>query len=309
MKLAIEPFLLDNAMMNACVYLLTAAWLGIRLKLLPTALASLLGAVYALLSLFVLPMLKEPYLKLPAFLLGSLPLFRRAGPFYRTLPVLLLSAATVGGAALLLTLLLGGSVSSDGTLMGTVTLRSALASVLLACCLPRIFRALFKTHRRRALYTEVVIELNIHTFRLRALIDSGNLLTEPVSGLPVILIDRSVDAPTRPIPYADTAQGGVLFGERARCVHLPAYGGAEIDCYIAASPEKLGAVQAILPESLLPQEWRTKDVQTLETVVVAPVSVAARWQKRYLLVHSHQRGIAGAARSGRRSVLHCTRTV
>ena len=126
MKLAIEPFLLDNTLMNACVFFLTAVWLGVRLRLLPTLLASLIGAVYALLSLFWLPVLREPFIKLPAFLIVALPLYKRAGPFWRTLPFLLLSAATVGGAALMLTMLLGGRITADGTLMGTVPLRAAL---------------------------------------------------------------------------------------------------------------------------------------------------------------------------------------
>ena len=57
MKLSIEAFLFDNALMNVCVYALTGAWLGFRMRLLPTMLLSLIGAVYALLSLFMLPAL------------------------------------------------------------------------------------------------------------------------------------------------------------------------------------------------------------------------------------------------------------
>ena len=49
MKLAIEPFLLDNTLMNCCIYLLAAAWMGVRLRILPALGVSLLGAVYALL--------------------------------------------------------------------------------------------------------------------------------------------------------------------------------------------------------------------------------------------------------------------
>ena len=298
MKVNIETFLLDNAMMNACVYLLTAAWLGIRLRLLPAAGISLLGAVYALLSLFALPMLREPYLKLPAFLLGSLPLFRRAGTILKTSAVLLLSAATVGGSALLLTLLFGGSISMDGTLMGTVTVRAALASTLTALCLPRIVRALLTARKRCDSVTEIYIVLKSHTYRFRGLIDSGNLLTEPISGLSVILIDRPVDAPIRPIPFRSATNTEVLYGEHAKRVYFPAYGDLEADCFVAASPQPLGTVQAIIPERLLPQEWRSKHERMVETPVGAPVSVAARWQKRYLLVHSYKRRASGAARTG-----------
>ena len=138
MKISIECFLLDNTLMNYCVFAMTAAWIGVRVRFVPLFTASLLGAVYALVSLFFVPILREPYIKVPAFLLGTLPLYRKAGPFYRTMPFLLFSAATVGGSALMLTLMLGGSVSADGTLIGTVPIRAALLSAFSAICMPRI---------------------------------------------------------------------------------------------------------------------------------------------------------------------------
>lgn len=304
MKLAVEPFLLDNALMNACVFLLTAAWLGTRIRILPTIAASLLGAVYALVSLFFVPILREPYLKLTLFLLGSLPLFRRAGPFWHTLPFLLLSAATVGGASLMLTLLLGGSVSYDGTLMGTVKLRAALISACVAIVLPRAMRAILRIRKKQTLYTTVRIRLKHGEYCLKALIDSGNLLTEPLSGLPVVLIDRPVDASARPIPYRKPGGEGMLYGERAVYLLLPAYGGGAIDCVCAQSPEPIIGAQAILPESLLPQEWRTMHAGMDQTRLGTPAALARRWQTRYLMVHSHKRRTPRAARSGGRGALH-----
>ena len=91
MKIAIEPFLFDNTLMNCCVFALTAVWIGIRIRILPTVAVSFAGAVYALLSLFLFPILREWYLKLPCFLLLTLPLFRRGGSYLRMLPFLLLS--------------------------------------------------------------------------------------------------------------------------------------------------------------------------------------------------------------------------
>ena len=304
MKLAIEPFLFDNALMNGCVFALTAAWLGVRIRLLPTLLLSLLGAVYALLSLFVQPVLREWYLKVPCFLLLSLPLFRSAGSPLRVLPFLLLSAATVGGAALLLTLLFGGSITYDGTLIGTVTVRAALVSAALAGMLPRILRAMLRVRRKKDLYTTVIVRLKHHTYQMKALIDSGNLLKEPLSGLPVMLIDFEPDHPTRPVPFQTSQRSGVLLAERAQSLFLPDYGGAAADCFCAESPLPIPDAQAILPESVLPQKWRTEYDRMASPYLAAPAFAARRWQTRYLLVHSHKRRLAGAARSGRGSALH-----
>ncbi len=294
MKLSVEAFLFDNALMNYCVYALTGAWIGVRIRLLPTLTVSLIGAVYALLSLFVEPLLRAWYCRVPCFLLFSLPLFRTAGTPLRTLPFLLLSAATVGGSALMLTLLLGGSITKDGTILGTVPLRAALVSAAIASMLPRLMRAMLLRRNRSALYTPVVVRLKTHTYRMTALIDSGNLLREPATGLPVLLMDRAPDRPLLPVPYANASKSGVLYGERARSVILSEYGVA-VDCVCAQSPLPIAHAEAILPEAVLPVKWRTKHDQKAFAHLVAPAFAAARWQTHYLLVHSHKRGLARAA--------------
>lgn len=304
MKINIESFLFDNTLMNYCVFSLTAAWLGIRIRLLPTALVSLIGAAYALLSLFMIPLMREWYLKLPSFLLISLPLFRKAGTWIRTVPFLLLSAATVGGSVMLLTLLFGGSIHADGSVIGTVPVRAALVSVALACTLPRLLRAMLQTRRKKSFETTVVVQLGCHTYRLTAIVDSGNLLKEPISGLPVLLIDRAPDAPNLPIPYSGATQSSVLLGERARSVVLPDYHHAAIDCICAQSPHPIGGAEAILPESLLPGDWRTKHDCMAAAHLGAPALTARNWQTHYLLVHSHKRRASAAARSGGRSAMH-----
>ncbi len=304
MKLSIEAFLFDNTLMNACVFALTAVWLGVRIRWGPTLLVSLCGAVYALLSLFVEPTLAQWYVKIPCFLALSLPLFRSAGSILRSLPFLLLSAATVGGLALMLTLLLGGRIASDGSLIGTVSLRAALVSMLAAAMLPRLMRTILRNRKKRPLYTSVTVRFKTHTYRLKALIDSGNLLKEPITGLPVVLIDRTPDRPTVPIPYANAAQSGLLYGERAGSLILTEFGGVSVDCFAARSPLPITDAQAILPESVLPNEWRTNDDRMDTAPLVAPSASSARWQTHYLLVHSHKRKPSGAARSGGGGALH-----
>lgn len=304
MKIVVEQFLFDNTLMNCCVYYLAAAWMGVRIRFLPTVGISLFGAVYALVSLFYLPALRLPYLKLSAFLLLSLTLFPGRGTRLRSLPFLLLSAALIGGTAMLLTVQFGGRVTADGTIVGTVPVRAALMSALAALLLPQLIRRLLSVRRRHALHTEIVVQLKEHVYRLDALIDSGNLLREPISGLPVILIDRPVDCPTRPIPFQKLTGSGILYGERPVTVTLKQYGNAAVDCICAGSPEPIGAAQAILPESLLPYEWRTKDDCMVSSAVVAPARAAALWQTRYLMVRSRKRRPSAAARSGGGSALH-----
>jgi hypothetical protein len=307
MKIAIEPFLIDNALMNYCVYALAAAWMGVRIRLLPTAAVSVLGAVYALLSTFYVPALQEPYWKLGCFFGLSLLLFKRVGPAWKIVPFLALSAALTGGTAMLLTLQLGGTVYANGTIVGTVPVRTALLSVCAASCLPRIIRGMLSVRKKRSLHTVLVVRLSQRTYTLDALIDSGNLLKEPLSGLPVILIDREIDRPTRPIPFYKLSGSGVLYGERPVSAVLPQFGNAAVDCICARSPEPIRGAEAIMPESILPYEWRTRDDRMAVSYLGAPAVAAARWQTQYLMVRSHKRRPAAAARSGGRGALHSAR--
>lgn len=304
MKLSVERFLIDNALMNYCVFALTAVWIGIRIRLLPTLFVSLIGAVYALLSLFVFPVLREWYLKIPCFLLMTLPLFRSGGSYLRILPFLLLSAATAGGFALMLTLLFGGSVTADGTILGTVPVRAALLCAAIAATLPRLMREILQIRKKHALHTDIVVQLRTNTYRLRAIVDSGNLLREPVSGLPVLLMDRAPDSESIPIPFGSMQDNGLLLGERVQMLILPEYGGSTVDCICARSPQPIVGAQAILPESVLPSKWRTEHDCVDTTYLDSPARAAARWQTRYLLVHSHKRRASRTARTGGGSTVH-----
>ena len=297
MTITIETFLLDNTLMNCCVYLTAAAWMGVRIRMFPTLCVSLLGAIYALVSLFFCPTLRDPMIKIPGFLILSMLLFQKAGA-WRSLPFLLFSAAMTGGTAMLLTLQLGGSVYADGTMIGTVPLRAAMLFAFVALCLPRLIRRVLSIRRRRSLHTEVVIRLSAHTYRLDALIDSGNLLHEPITGLPVILIDRPIDRPLLPVPFRKLSGDGVLYGERPVSVTLPAFGGSVTDCICVQAPTPIGKAQAVLPESMIPYDWRTQDDRMAISYLGSPARAAAHWQMRYLMVRSRKRGTSAAARSG-----------
>lgn len=78
----------------------------------------------------------------------------------------------------------GGKVQP---LMGDLPFWQLLLFALLAGAL---ITTLLKRRKPAAHMTDIIIEENTRV-TLRALVDSGNLLTEPISGLPVIVVNRS----------------------------------------------------------------------------------------------------------------------
>lgn len=314
MKIIIEWFLLDNALMNGCIFLLASALSGIRTRVIPILLFSIGGAVYALLAMFYVPVLRLPWIKVVSFLLLGLPLYERGASILLTMLCVLFSAVAVGGAVLLVTLLTGGTVYASGAIVGTIPVRSSLVGLFLALLLPRIVRALLQKRHLSNLKTELVITTLGKTTHYRALIDTGNTLTEPISGLPVVLIaDLSVQ-PERVVPYVTQGGEGVLSAVRAEDARLPAYGNCRIDCYLAPAMQPIPDADAILPAIVLPQEWRSEYEKSILPFFAAhrtrrTAHPAAPWarSKECRLVRALRRSAARAARSRGGSEVHCAR--
>ena len=100
MEVSIEGFLLDNLLMNLLMLRLCSALSGLPVRRLAGFGAALLGAIYALLSVAVLPALALP---VPKLLLGCvlvLPMVYHRRDYGRALLFLYLSACLMGGVML-----------------------------------------------------------------------------------------------------------------------------------------------------------------------------------------------------------------
>lgn len=209
----IELFLLDNLLMNLIILRLAATMLSIRAGHIRTALFALSGAVAAALGAGGMKLLLSPFAKLALTALMSLALPVR-GLKRRLLAFLaaFVSAAAVGGAVMLISLLLGGEMRFGAVYSG-LPLRTALIGGALAAFLPNIIRRMLM----QRISNEQTARLSIifktgEIIECAALIDSGNLLLEPVSALPVIVLSAKKyanAAKLADIPIPARTAGGV----------------------------------------------------------------------------------------------------
>lgn len=212
-----------NLTMDTLSLYLTAKLLHLPIRLWRFTLAGALGALYSVASLILPdgnPLAAATALLIPILIClvsfgwqNTRSLLRQLGAFW------------------LLSLLLGGimtavcysvgvwgekQVSVGGEvqpLMGDLPFWGLLLFALLA---GGLITFLLKRRKPAAVTTEVTVEEQT-SVSLCALIDSGNLLTEPISGLPVIVIDRAqADAllPDELRFLAARAASGGLFGAR-----------------------------------------------------------------------------------------------
>lgn len=300
MELSAELFVLDNLLMDLLMLRLAAAIGALRLRPVAAVLAAFLGAVYALLSMSALPQLTALVPKLLLCAAASLPLVSAPRDLPRALLSLLAAACLTGGLMMALCLLLGGSLSG-GALIGTVPLRVALLGAAAAALLPRPVRAFFSAVRGRSRRVRLRIVFDDRTLELTALADSGNLLTEPLSGKPVVIVSRALMPQTargRPVPYAALSGGGVLYAVRPRLVQAYCGGWRAVDALVAPGDVPACGVQAIIDSALLPKGRRDEDVATHAFLVPAEVSEPAGEAAKAGSVHPRGGDAARAVHAG-----------
>ncbi len=250
----IELFLLDNVLMNSLILRTAAAMLSRRLPCWRMIAASALGAIYAALSVGTVPLFMSLPMKLGLgflmeYMFSALALF--------------VSTFAIGGAAVGLAFLLGGKLE-NGFVLAAVPLRVMLGSALLASFMPRIIRKVLE--RRLVNNDRLRIEI-MHkgvSIYASAIVDTGNMLCEPMSGLPVVVVSsRELECfATIPIPCRTVGGNEVVYGFRPDKLLLCGKMNAVLDAFVAVGPVSIGGADALIPPSALPDlgQYNTADV-------------------------------------------------
>lgn len=301
MKLSIELFLLDNLLMNYLVLKLASVLCGKRLRALPALAVCLLGAVAALLSMSSAPVLQTPPAKLLLGLLMALPLKRSWKRYYAAVLYLFIASFFMGGLMLVLSMVFGGGMSS-GALIGTLSLRILLLSLAACAAAPRVARALVAVVLTRKKRVRMLVSLPDRTLELVALLDSGNLLTEPLSGLPVVVVKPGLlPEGGRPVPYRTMDSTGFVYAIRPISLQVDYGGWLEIDAFLAESPMPLDGADAIIDSALLTQGGICTDAEPSDEQNSGAVPAANRQANKTDLVHPFGRDAAAAVPGGGRA--------
>lgn len=176
MRVTLESFLLLNGSMNAALLCIVLRWSGRRIVVWRVACAAAIGALYAMAAylpgLAALRAWPCTVIVCAAMLCVSAH-WHKATQLLRTLALMLCA-----------TFLMGGSVYAISQALGGVALHwqlGGVAAVSLAVILGR------SAHRARLQRAKVRIRLGAACAELEGLVDSGNLLRDPINGLPVLV--------------------------------------------------------------------------------------------------------------------------
>ncbi|MEG1547545.1 MAG: sigma-E processing peptidase SpoIIGA [Clostridia bacterium] len=247
----IELFLLDNTLMNILMLRIAAAVCSIKLPAWRMALAAALGAVFAAFALGCALLLTLPFKLITGLLMAlALPFNSIRSYMFNALAVFL--AAFVTGGITICLAYCGGTLQ-NGMAIVSLPVRIALMAAVAATVMPTAMRKLFA---RSGLGCRGVLHIRHcgKEYSLTAIVDTGNSLYEPISGLPVTVVFQPelMKFATIPIPVASLGGKRILYAFMPERLQFELKSTVTLNSFLAVSEEPLCGVSAIVPPAAIP---------------------------------------------------------
>lgn len=198
MTIYLDVIFLENLCMNYIILFATAIILKNKPKHVRIIISSILGGIYAIISLFeIFEMYKGITFKIIISILmvyiaynptNFIELLKRLMLFY-------LTSFAFGGCAFALLYFVKPEdiFMRNGVYIGTYPIKIALLGGLIGFCLiVNTFKIIRNKINKKDLYCHAEIELDGKKVELKSLIDTGNMLKDPISGRPVIVVQKDL---------------------------------------------------------------------------------------------------------------------
>ena len=197
MTIYVDVVLLENLCMNYIILFGTAYIIKIRIKQIRIILASLLGAVYAVLAYAeIFPMYANLITKI---ILSICMIYIAFNPkkikgLIKELIVFYLVSFALGGCAFALLYLVRPQdiFMKDGVYIGTYPLKIALLGGIVGFIITYIAFKVVKTRiTKNEIIYKAVVNIRGKQLEINVLLDTGNMLKDPISGDSVIMIEKN----------------------------------------------------------------------------------------------------------------------
>ena len=198
MTIYIDVVFLENLVMNSIILIASGIILKKKLKWIRILLASSLGAIYTIIGyISVLEIYSNLILKV---ILSILIIYIAFNPqtvkqLWKDLLIFYLTSFVFGGVAFALIYVVKPQdiLMKNGLFLGTYPLKTVLLAAIVAFIIIIAAFAIVKTKfSKKDMFCDVEVELNNKIIKTRAMIDTGNLLKEPITNTPVIVLEHTL---------------------------------------------------------------------------------------------------------------------
>ncbi len=198
MIIYIDVVLIENLIMNYIILFATAIILKLKIKHIRLILASLIGAVYSILSyMSLLEMYSSIILKIILSIIIVYVAFYppKVNQLWKDLLIFYLTSFVFGGAAFSLIYIIKPQeiLMKNGLFLGIYPLKTIILGAILAfIIIITAFKIVKSKISKKDMICEIEIKLNEQEIKTKAMIDTGNLLKDPLTNTPVIVIEHTL---------------------------------------------------------------------------------------------------------------------
>lgn len=198
MTIYIDVVLLENLIMNYIILFTTGLVIKIKTKHIRLILASLLGAIYSVVAYAgILKAYSSMILKI---ILSIIIVFIAYNPqsvkqLCKTLLLFYLTSFVFGGAAFALIYIIKPQdiIMKNGLFLGTYPLKTVMLGAIIAfCVIVTAFSIVKSKISKKTLFCEIEIKINEKIVKTKAMIDTGNMLKEPITNTPVVVVESTL---------------------------------------------------------------------------------------------------------------------
>lgn len=198
MTIYIDIVLVENLIMNYIILLATGIVLKIKIKHVRLILASLLGATYSIMSYSGLIKIYNNFLL--KIILSILIIYIAYNPqsvkkMWKDLLFFYLISFVFGGAAFALIYIIKPQdiLMKNGLFLGTYPLKTVILGTIVAFL---IVISTFSIVKRKITSKDLICEIEIgienKKIETKALVDTGNMLKEPITNTPVVVVEHTL---------------------------------------------------------------------------------------------------------------------
>lgn len=198
MTIYIDVVLIENLIMNYIILFTTGLILKLKIQSIRILIASLLGAIYSIIAYTgVLKIYSSFLLKIVLSVLIVYIAFspQNVKKMWKDLLIFYLTSFVFGGAAFALIYIVKPQdiIMKNGLFLGTYPLKTVILGAVIAFAVIIAAFSIVKSRiSKKDMFCEIETKINNKIVRTRAIIDTGNMLKEPITNTPVVVVEHTL---------------------------------------------------------------------------------------------------------------------
>ena len=195
MTIYIDVVFIENLIMNYIILFATSIIIKIKVKHIRLILASILGAIYSIIAyMSILEMYSSVILKIIlSVIIAYNP--QNVKNMWKYLVIFYMTSFVFGGAAFALIYIVKPQdiLMKNGLFLGTYPLKTIILGTIVAfVVIVTSFKLVKSKISKKDMFCTIKININKVEIETKAMIDTGNLLKEPISNTPVIVVEHTL---------------------------------------------------------------------------------------------------------------------